>query len=155
MKDNFHKKKFRNEYHMLMGNVSYTSAFLVAALTKCLAKYDLTHPQFLILRALQNAAPECLSVTEVKEQMHDRNSDITRLVDRMIEKHLVLREQDAENRRKIKLTLSDSAVELLTSIDNEIMEFEKKLYHLTEEEAITLNKLLTKLRERLIPNDEE
>ena len=149
MKDNFHKKKFRNEYHKLIVNINYTGAILTAALQKCLEMYNLTHPQFIILRSLQNASPECLSMSEVKDQMHDRNSDITRLVDRLIEKKLVLRDNDPENRRKVRLTLSTEATELLFKIDEAIAQFETRFHDMSESEVAFLNEQLNKIRDRI------
>jgi DNA-binding MarR family transcriptional regulator len=155
MKDNFKIRKFQSEYHKLMANINYTGAFITAALQRVLEVHNLTHPQFIILRALQYVAPENLSMSEVKEQMHDRNSDITRLVDRLIEKELVIRENDPLNRRKVKLALSPLAIELLIKIDKAILEFETRLHDFSEQEVNYLNELLDKIRERIAIENEK
>lgn len=147
--DSFSKKKFRNEYHKLLVNIQYTSRDLLARFQEHLEKYNITPQQFNILKILQSVSPNSLSMTEVKEHMIDKNSDLTRLVDRLIEKKLVIREADTENRRKINLRITDQTNMLITEIDQQIQCFEKELHHLSEKQVTKLNKLLIKVREKL------
>jgi MarR family transcriptional repressor of mepA len=150
IKDNFYKKEFRNEYHKLLVNINYTSRFLLFHLQQKLEEFGITYQQFNILKILQIASPAVLSMSKVKEELMDRNSDLTRLVDRLIEKKLTVREQDKINRRKINLKLTEDGFKLLEAVDGQLREFEALLTDLSEKEVITMNKLLTKLREKLV-----
>jgi DNA-binding MarR family transcriptional regulator len=56
-------------------------------------------------------------------------SNTTRIVDKLIEKDLVVRKQCAENRRKIDLFITSQGLSLLNTLDSIIDEKEKEITH--------------------------
>lgn len=117
--------------------------------SKTLKPFNITHVQYNILRILRGVHPEPLYVGEVKNRLLFTNSDITRLLDRMIDKGIVERNVCQENRRKIEVRITDEGLQLLLDSTPEV---EVALNHsftasISEQEAENMSKLLVKIRE--------
>ena len=140
------QKKFKHEYEKLAVNISFTSNFLNNHFAALLKPYDLTHPQFNVLRILRGQYPEVASVNLLIERMIDRASNASRIVDKLESKKLVTRETCPNDRRKMDVKISKSGLDLLSDLDKDLEEYFKIIEHLTEKEARTLNMLLDKLR---------
>lgn len=137
---------FRNQYHRLIANLHRTDGFIINHFQQKLSPHDLSVQQYSVLRRLQDVYPDSLTVSEVKERLADHNSDITRLIDRLVAKNLVVREVDEQNRRRVNLRLTDDANRFVAEVAQEFKDFESIVNHLTDEEVETLNTLLDKIR---------
>ncbi len=84
-----------------------------SAVSKALKPFNLTHVQYNILRILRGVHPGPLYVGEVKNRLLFTNSDITRLLDRLIKKELVERKTCPENRRRIEVSITKAGLDLL------------------------------------------
>jgi DNA-binding MarR family transcriptional regulator len=79
--------------------------------------------------------------------MVTKNSNTTRLIDKLLLKNLVTRKVCPNNRRKIEVEITQKGLELLEELDPKINEHEQKLATgLTTEELSELNRLLEKYR---------
>ncbi len=141
------KGHFRNEYHRGFINLLYTVNKLNYQFEKNLKKYGLTPQQYNILRVLQGFRSQCpVSIGFIKDRMLDKNSDVSRLVDKLYRKDLVEREENKTNRRQKEIDITKKGIQLLI----DIKEFERKLdtllLNLTEGEVNQLNQLLDKIR---------
>ncbi len=128
-------------------NIVYTSRTVEERLLTILKTYDISAPQYNVLRILrgQKGAPANLST--VQERMVDKSSNTTRLIDKLIKKALVKRQVCKDNRRKIELFITTQGLELLTTLDPITEQSNKQqLKKLSEKELNTLNILLDKLR---------
>src|SRR5690554_7318391 len=76
---------FKNEYHKVVINVRYTSNFIGVYYNSQLETFDLTLPQFNILRILRGSS-EKLSVKTIKERMLEKSPNTTRLIDKLIDR---------------------------------------------------------------------
>jgi DNA-binding MarR family transcriptional regulator len=85
----------RNEYQKALNNIFYTYYFLVDKINDQFKKYDITRQQFNVLCILKVLQPEYASVNLIKARMLDKMSDVSRIVERLRIKGLVLR-QSAE-----------------------------------------------------------
>ena len=90
----------------MLADITYTASFLDQKISKFLKKYDLTHIQFNILRILGESFPEPLAIYDLKKKLAFANSDMTRLLDRLVKKNFVYRNTDPDNRRKVNVTIS-------------------------------------------------
>ena len=79
--------------------------------------------------------------------MLDKMSDTSRIVDRLIVKGLVKKDVCISDKRLVDVTISEKGKELLQKLDAFEPDIESILNSLTQEEAITLNKLLDKIRQ--------
>ncbi|MGC4004728.1 MAG: MarR family transcriptional regulator [Pirellulales bacterium] len=110
-------------------------------------KYDLTAQQYNALRLLKADAPESVPTLSIATRLISRAPDITRLLDHLVAKGLIVRERRPENRRVVRVGISPAGVELLQKIHDEVVAVnERQLGHLTQEELRSLTELLKKAR---------
>lgn len=110
-------------------------------------QYDLSGQQYNVLRILRGQKGKPASLATIQDRMIHKNSNTTRLIDKLILKGLVDRITCPENRRKVEITITKKGLDLLTTIDPVLETLEEKLVSpLTTEETETLNMLLEKLR---------
>ncbi|MEZ0608055.1 MarR family winged helix-turn-helix transcriptional regulator [Fibrella sp. WM1] len=139
-------KPYRNEYHRLIANLHKTDGYIVNYFAQKLAPFDLSVQQYVALRRLSEVYPNSLTAGELKEKLNDLNPDLTRLVDRLVAKNLVVREVDPDNRRRVNLRLTSESIQFVEKVATEFNDFESIVSHLTYDEVNTLNTLLTKIR---------
>jgi DNA-binding MarR family transcriptional regulator len=108
--------------------------------------FDITSQQFNVLRILNGQCSKALPVGEVKAVLLDKNPDMTRLCDRLVQKGLIQREFNCQNRREVLLQITPAGLNLLEAIEPVMQEAAKAWDNLTPEEAETLSDLLDKLR---------
>lgn len=98
-------------------NLMYTTRLIEEALVDVLKPYEITIQQYNVLRILrgQKGAPANLST--IQERMIDRNSNTTRLVDKLIKKGLVKRQVCKANRRKVEIFITEEGTSLLITLD--------------------------------------
>jgi DNA-binding MarR family transcriptional regulator len=87
-----------------------------------------------------------MMISTIKQQMLDKSSDVTRLVERLLEKNFIVRRPDPKNRRKINIKLNIIGHGLVTKMDKDIRNFEELVEHLSDKEIKQLNLLLNKIR---------
>lgn len=130
-------------------NLLKTGSWIDGRMKKALKPFDLTHAQLNVLYTLYEFDPKPVSANELKKRILVNNPDVTRLLDRLVKKGLVLRETCPENRRKINILLTDSGRTLFEkahlSAKNALGDFFEK--QITEDEAIELRRILHKIRE--------
>lgn len=138
------KAKFKNEHHKAIVNIRYTSNWIGAYHNKQLADFDLSLPQFNILRILRGA-DEPLSIKVVKERMLEKSPNTTRLIDKLISKGMIERSRCEEDRRVVYIQITKKGLKVLSEIDDVFDEM-SLAENISTEEALMLNELLNKLR---------
>lgn len=134
-------------FRKVLLNIMFTGNWGNEKATEFFKQYDLTSPQFNILRILRGQKGKAINLQDVQERMISKMSNTTRLIEKLRLKNFVTRVQCEENRRKIEIRITEDGLKLLEKIDKTISEHEEKMTeNLTKEEAITLNELLNKLR---------
>lgn len=108
---------------------------------------DLTAQQYNTLRLLKAAHPKKVATLHLAGRLVSRAPDITRLVDKLVERGLVERERPADNRRVVNVGITEGGLALLDQLAAEVREcHERQLGHMTEDEMRTLIALLRKAR---------
>lgn len=138
------KAKFKSEHHKAVVNIRYTSNWIGAYHNKQLSEFDLSLPQFNILRILRGAN-EPLSIKVVKQRMLEKSPNTTRLIDKLITKGMVDRARCSEDRRVVNIEITKKGLKLLSEIDD-VFDDMSLAENLSSEEAHMLNVLLNKLR---------
>lgn len=141
--------QFRSEYEKILVNIYYTNNWLFEKYEQTLSKYNLTAQQFNVLIILFASYPKPIMISNIKERMLDKNSDITRIVDRLLSKNLISRRRDQSNRRKVIVKLNVIGYHLMVKMNKEVEVFENLVTHLTPKEATSLNMLLDKIRNKV------
>lgn len=79
---------------------------------------DLTPVQYNVLRILRGAGSEGLTASEVGERLIARSPDVTRLIDRLEKRRLVIRRTCHDDRRAVRIWITETGRELLASLDH-------------------------------------
>ncbi|NOY61518.1 MAG: MarR family transcriptional regulator [Calditrichaeota bacterium] len=142
------KGRFRNEYHKGVINLIYTVKQLTYGFNQSLKKHGLTEPQYNILKILRGFRSEApLSIGFIKERMLDKNSDVSRIVDKLYANGLVNRQESQIDRRQKDVDITESGLTLLQKMDDCEKMLDNLLSNLSLEEVQELNRLLDKIRE--------
>ncbi len=139
--------KFRNPFQKAGINIIYTSHWLENKHKEFFKQFDITGQQFNILRILKGQHPRSISVTEIKERMLDKNSDVSRLLDRLALKSLISRKTCNYDKRSMDVFITQQGLELLEKIELQITQLDRFLGKLSTEEATQLSNLMDKIRE--------
>jgi len=139
------QSKFRNEYQKATINLIYTYNWMNERIKNMLDQYDITPQQFNILRILRGAGKP-ISTLQIRQRMLDKMSDTSRIVDRLLKKDLVRKVVCEGDRRLVDVTISDNGLALLQRIDTHQDDMDGVFKNLDEQQAITLNNLLDKIR---------
>ncbi len=140
------KSRFRNDYHKLTVNLLLTTARLSECFQQSIKNYDITLTQFNVLRILRGQNQKPVSIGIIKDRMIDRNSDVSRILDRLVQKKLVERTENEKDRRQKDVKISKAGLTLLKEIDVWENKMDKHLKHLSDSEVKKLNEMLDKLR---------
>ncbi|MBA4133519.1 MAG: MarR family transcriptional regulator [Flavobacterium sp.] len=128
-------------------NVMYTQNVVNDKFNEILKPYDLSGEQYNVLRILRGQKGNPANMCIIQERMLAKNSNTTRLIDKLLLKDLVTRNVCPDNRRKIEVLITQKGLALLTELDPKVDEHEKLFANnLTEDEIILLNTLLEKYR---------
>ena len=138
--------KFKSEHQKMLINILFTSGWLSAQHATSLKPHGISTQQFNILRILRGQHPKPATVNLLIDRMLDKNSNASRLVEKLRLKKLVERAVCPEDRRAVNVIITQKGLDLLTELDKQEGSFIKELKNLSEKEAEQLNTLLDKLR---------
>lgn len=138
--------QFRNIYQKVAINLIYTSSWLETRQKDFFKSHGITNQQFNILRILRGQFPNKISGADIKFRMLDQNSDVSRLLDRLIAKKLIVKGQCPNDKRAADVAISEKGLELLKNLDRQMNDLDSMLSKLSPEEASQLSDLLDKSR---------
>ena len=128
-------------------NLLFTHNLVAERLNSILKPFDISAEQFNVLRILRGQKGKAINMGAIQERMIARNSNTTRLVDKLLIKKFVTRANCEHNRRKIEVTILQDGLDVLSLLDPQIIEHEQHFAkNLSSDEINTLNNLLEKYR---------
>ncbi len=131
----------------LVINLGYTTRLLEETISSILKEYDISVPQYNVMRILKGQKGKPASLVCIQERMVDKNSNISRLVDKLIAKELVKRRLCPTNRRTVEIEITPNGLDLLTTLDPLTEQANSEnTANLSQQECIQLNDLLNKMR---------
>jgi len=142
------QEKFTNEYEKMAVNILFTGSWLASLNSSRLKPFGVTPEQYNVLRILRGSHPKPMMLADITCRMIDRNSNATRLVEKLRQKGLVNREICETNRRQVDISITDSGLEVLKKIDESRDAWLENLKTVSMGEAQDLNTKLDKLRSR-------
>jgi DNA-binding MarR family transcriptional regulator len=111
------------------------------------ARFDLTAQQYNALRLLRSAHPNHVPTLELAGRLVSRAPDITRLLDKLANRGLVERDRPADDRRVVRVRITEAGVALLGSLREPIRQCHaRQLGHLSQKELKDLLVLLHSAR---------
>lgn len=144
IEDEIKQTRFTNNLQKAVVNLIYTSNWLQYKQQDFFKSFGITGQQFNILRILKGQHPKSISATEIKSRMLDRNSDVSRLLDRLEAKKLVTKKTCPNDKRACDVLISAEGLALLKEISKN--QRQDGFLSLTDKEAAALSGLLDKAR---------
>ncbi|MCB9334693.1 MAG: MarR family transcriptional regulator [Flavobacteriales bacterium] len=148
LEEEIKQKKFKDEFQKLALNIMFTGNWLSNQSIKSFKPFGISPQQYNVLRILKGQYPQAISVNSITERMLDKNSNASRLVDKLVVKKLVERAVCEKDRRQVDVAITQNGIDLLEEmkdiVESSNIQFSKKI---TKEEAKIMNEILDKLRE--------
>jgi DNA-binding MarR family transcriptional regulator len=145
IEDEIKQQKFKTPHQKAVLNLIYTTSWMQGRQKDIFKTFNITLQQFNILRILRGQHPNSTSATEIKARMLDKNSDVSRLLDRLLAKKVITKRVSPNDKRAADVNLTEEGLELLRAIDKKQNQIDNVLL-LSEEEALMLSDLLDKSR---------
>jgi len=112
------------------------------------SRYDLTPQQYNVLRLLKANHPDTLPTLVLANRLVSRAPDITRMLDKLEQRGLVVRDRPPDNRRMVRIGITESGVALVSEIAEPLREcHERQLGHLAPADLKRLAALLHSARQ--------
>lgn len=140
------KSSFKNDYHKLVVNLLLTYMRLSEPFQELLKVYGLTSTQYNVLRILSGQKQVPASIGLIKERMIERNSDVSRVIDRLLKKKLIERRENKNDRRQRDILINAAGLEVLEKIDAHENDYSALDIPLSSDEVAIMNELLDKMR---------
>lgn len=103
-----------NPYMKMVVNILRAGKIIDHKVSDVLKDYGITHIQFNILRILEAEHPRKLSLGEITDGLLFATSDVSRLIDRLVNHGLVDREVCPGNRRKLEVSITDEGFRVIS-----------------------------------------
>jgi DNA-binding MarR family transcriptional regulator len=145
IEEEIQQKKFKSPHQKAVINLIYTANWLQAKHQEFFKTFGITGQQFNILRVLKGQHPKSISATEIKTRLLDRNSDVSRLLERLAAKNLLTKTTCPNDKRASDIFITEEGLNLLNEIDKIQKDIDSVLA-LDPEEARQLSDLLDKCR---------
>ncbi len=91
-----------------------------------LEPYGITLQQFNVLRILRGARPDGLCTLTIAARMIEQAPGITRLIDRLEAKQLVVRVRSSEDRRQVWCRITPAGLRLLARLDEPVAALDRQ-----------------------------
>jgi DNA-binding MarR family transcriptional regulator len=145
IEEEIRQPKFKSPHQKALLNLIFTYNWVHNKQQDFFKTFGITPQQFNILRILKGQHPNSISATEIKSRMLDKNSDISRLLDRLALKNLIEKKSCPSDKRASDVFISSEGLLLLETINTHEKSTDDVL-KLTPEEAQQLSNLLDKAR---------
>ncbi|MFN8651851.1 MAG: MarR family transcriptional regulator [Gemmatimonadales bacterium] len=130
-------------------NIMRTASLIAWEAGEAFRPFGLTTTQYNVLRILRGAGADGLPCGAIAERMVTRDSDITRLLDRLTGMHLVERGRAPADRRVVTVRITGAGLDLLAKLEPVIHELQlRQLGHLDSTTLAGLISALESARER-------
>lgn len=141
-------KRITDEYQKLYLNVLFSANWLEDKTAHIFKSANITSHQYNVLRILRGSLGTPLPAFEIQSRMISKNSNVTRIIEKLVTKKLAYKKFNESNRRMIEVTITDEGLEILKQLDNVILDNYVELFNnISREDAILCSELLDKIRE--------
>ena len=143
-------KAFAHSSEEAVLNILRTADVMTQLLTDVLKPSGLSPTQYNVLRILRGAAGKGVCCRDIGERLVTRDPDVTRLIDRLEKRHLLVRTREKEDRRYVTIQLTPGGLDLVNQLDGPVEQWTRKLVqNISDEDTKVLIGLLERLREGL------
>lgn len=140
-------KPFRSEIERAIVNIIYTNNYLCDQQFKLLKAHGITLQQYNVLRILKGHSPEPITINGIIDRMLDKMSNASRLVDKLVQKKLVVRKSKKEDRRACDVIISKKGEDFVETLNSEMELLNSKFTGMNDDDLAKLNQLLDSFRD--------
>lgn len=137
------KHEFLNPQQRAFTNVIFTSNWILNKISTVLKPTNLSLQQFNALSILDGQPNQTATVNLIKERLIDRMPNVSRLLNKLLEKGLIVKERNPTDQREVFVKITADGQQLRkkgrTLIDGLV-------FDLSNEQADLLNDLLERIR---------
>lgn len=142
-------RSFRSPEEEAYLSIQRTAAILEHAFESELKEFGITATQYNVLRILRGAGPDGLCRNEIGERLIRRVPDVTRLLDRLEDMHLIARARGGDDRRFVTTRITPEGLKVLDRLERVVDRIhDEQLGHLDAARLKTLIGLLAAVRRR-------
>jgi DNA-binding MarR family transcriptional regulator len=141
------QSEFSDAYQKLGINILFTASWFGERNRLALKDYDISLPQYNVLRILRGQKGQAISVAGLCERMIDKSSNASRIVDKLEIRKLVLRRVCDQDRRQVDVVITEKGTALLEDLDEKVPTFKTIMSkQLSSKDAEVLNFALDQIR---------
>jgi DNA-binding MarR family transcriptional regulator len=145
IEDLIKQKKFKNDYQKGMISLLYVVNQINDHQAEFFKPHKLSKQQYNVLLILRGQFPHACNINTIKKRMLDKNSDVSRIVNRLCKTNLITVTICKKDRRAVDIIINNNGIKVLNTIDEDIEKIEKPLMALDDKEINHLNGLLEKI----------
>jgi len=144
------KKPIRLMEEEVTLNLARTTDLLTQRFGDVLKPLGISPTQYNVLRILRGAGSDGVNCKDIGSRMLTRDPDITRMMDRLEQRGLIMRDRAKEDRRVVIHKLTPEGLELTNSLDEPLDSVHQQVMkHMSRAKLRDLIGLLEELREGL------
>jgi DNA-binding MarR family transcriptional regulator len=127
-------------------NVLYTAWWLKTITNQALKPHGLTHEQYNVLRIVKGKHPHAMCIKDIAGRVIEKNSNVPRIVDRLVAKKWVKRTPGHTDKRESLIGLTTTGLGAIAAATAALETQMAPQVQLSEKEATLLNDLLERMR---------
>ena len=101
---------------------------LTDLVNKGLKEYNISEPQFNVMRILKGRKGVAITVHEIQADMIQKSSNVTRIIDKLLQRDFVKREECVSNRRKMDISLTKTGSDFLEILNKKVIKIKLHLF---------------------------
>ncbi len=139
----------KNEtYYHAIFEIIKTGHWITDMVSQELKEFGVSEPQFNVLRILKGQKGNPITVEVIANQMIQRSSNVTRIIDKLLIRGFVSRQECETNRRKMDIKITEEGVKFLKILDKKVADFHKPMMgRISEKDAQDLTRIIKKLKD--------
>jgi len=115
-------------------------------IAKKLEPFDLSAQQLKILSIVAKSDEQKVTVNDIKAEMFDPMSNVSRLLNKLMDKKLIIKIRDEVDQRLVFIKITKEGISSLIEGKNAMDEAMSTFENLTQKELITLSSLIQKIK---------
>lgn len=120
------KENFRSREQQATLGLLRAADAVKRSLALVIEPHGITPQQYNVMRILRGAGPDGLPTLTIGERMIEQTPGVTRLVDRLERKGLVVRKPCPNDRRRVFCRITEKGLELLMEMDEPVNRWDAK-----------------------------
>ncbi|HET8858384.1 MarR family winged helix-turn-helix transcriptional regulator [Marivirga sp.] len=117
-------------------------------ISKEMKVFGITRQQYEVLAILNDNSDKAMNLNKVKSHLRENVPDISRIVQRLVEKRLINRTRQANDKRNSAISINDKGISLIKQIEPVIKEKMNEFFGvLTSEELGELSRIIAKVNQ--------